>query len=129
MPTLGVCLGLQCIGDVYGGRVVRAGELLHGKTSLIYHTDGGVFMGLPTPFEAVRYHSLVVERESAPAVLEITAQTSEGLIMGMRHREHPVEGVQFHPESILTEYGLQLLANFVVRRTLQVETASGYRRT
>jgi len=129
IPTLGVCLGLQCIGDVYGGRVVRAGELLHGKTSLIYHTDGGVFMGLPTPFEAVRYHSLVVERESAPAVLEITAQTSEGLIMGMRHREHPVEGVQFHPESILTEYGSQLLANFVVRRTLQVGNVSGYRRT
>lgn len=117
-PTLGVCLGLQCIGDVYGGRVVRAGELLHGKTSMVYHSSKGVFGGLPSPFEAVRYHSLVVERQNTPQALDITAQTSSGLIMGMKHREHPLEGVQFHPESILTEYGSQLLANFLMNSAL-----------
>lgn len=113
IPTFGVCLGLQCIGEVYGGRVGRAGELLHGKTSMVYHAGQGAFAGLPSPFEAVRYHSLVVERDTAPVDLDITAQTANGLIMGMKHREHPVEGVQFHPESILTECGAQLMANFL----------------
>lgn len=113
VPILGVCLGLQCIGEVYGGTVGRAGELLHGKSSMVYHADKGVFRGLPSPFEAVRYHSLVVERDTVPDTLDITAQTSTGLVMGLRHREHPVEGVQFHPESILTEHGAPLLANFL----------------
>ncbi|MBA2363544.1 MAG: aminodeoxychorismate/anthranilate synthase component II [Chloroflexia bacterium] len=113
IPILGVCLGLQCIGEVYGGRVGRAGELLHGKSSMVYHAGKGVFGGLPSPFDAVRYHSLVVERDTVPDELDITAQTSTGLVMGLRHREHPVEGVQFHPESILTEYGAPLLANFL----------------
>ena len=116
VPTLGVCLGMQCIGDVYGGTVGRAGELLHGKTSMVYHTGRGVFEGLPSPFEAVRYHSLVVERPTVPQSLDITGQTAAGLVMGLKHREHPVEGVQFHPESILTEHGAQLLSNFL-RRT------------
>ncbi len=113
IPTLGVCLGLQCIGEVYGGTVGRAGELLHGKTSMVYHAGRGVFGGLPSPFEAVRYHSLVVHRDTVPRELDITAQTSSGLVMGLRHKEHPVEGVQFHPESILTEHGAALLANFL----------------
>ncbi|MDP9379524.1 MAG: aminodeoxychorismate/anthranilate synthase component II [Chloroflexota bacterium] len=113
IPTLGVCLGLQCIGEVYGGTVGRAGELLHGKTSMVYHAGRGVFGGLPSPFEAVRYHSLVVHRDTVPRELDITAQTSTGLVMGLRHKEHPVEGVQFHPESILTEHGAALLANFL----------------
>ncbi len=113
VPILGVCLGLQCIGEVYGGTVGRAGELLHGKSSMVYHADKGVFHGLPSPFEAVRYHSLVVERDTVPDTLDITAQTSSGLVMGLRHRDHPVEGVQFHPESILTEHGAPLLANFL----------------
>jgi anthranilate synthase/aminodeoxychorismate synthase-like glutamine amidotransferase len=113
IPTLGVCLGLQCIGEVYGGTVSRAGELLHGKTSLVHHTGRGVFAGLPSPFEAVRYHSLVVGRDTVSAELDITAQTTNGLVMGLKHKEHPVEGVQFHPESILTEHGARLLANFV----------------
>ncbi len=113
IPVLGVCLGLQCIGEVYGGRVGRAGELLHGKSSMVYHAGKGVFDGLPSPFEAVRYHSLVVDRDTVPAVLDITAQTSSGLVMGLRHRQYPVEGVQFHPESILTEHGAPLLANFL----------------
>lgn len=117
IPTFGVCLGLQCIGEVYGGRVVRAGELLHGKTSMVYHTGRGAFDGLPSPFEAVRYHSLVVERDTTPLELDITAQTSNGLIMGLKHQEHPVEGVQFHPESILTECGSQLMANFLATTT------------
>ena len=116
VPTLGVCLGMQCIGDVYGGTVGRAGELLHGKTSMVYHTGRGVFEGLPSPFEAVRYHSLVVERPTVPQSLDITGQTAAGLVMGLKHREHPVAGVQFHPESILTEHGAQLLSNFL-RRT------------
>jgi anthranilate synthase/aminodeoxychorismate synthase-like glutamine amidotransferase len=114
-PVLGVCLGLQCIGEVYGGRVGRAGELVHGKTSAVYHTGLGVFEGLPSPFEAVRYHSLVVERGSVPRALQVTAQTAGGLVMGLRHREHPVEGVQFHPESILSEHGAALLSNFIRR--------------
>lgn len=112
-PILGVCLGHQCIGQVYGGRVVRAGRLMHGKTSLIRHGGTGVFQGIPSPFEAIRYHSLLVERDSLPADLEITADTDQGEIMGLRHRRLPVHGVQFHPESILTQHGKQLLRNFL----------------
>jgi anthranilate synthase/aminodeoxychorismate synthase-like glutamine amidotransferase len=112
-PILGVCLGHQCIGEVFGGRVIRAPELMHGKTSWVEHTGAGVLRGLPSPFEATRYHSLVVERGSLPDVLEITAETRDGTIMGLRHRDYPVEGVQFHPESILTTSGPQLLANFL----------------
>jgi anthranilate synthase component II len=114
-PVLGVCLGHQCIGQVYGGRVVRAGEIMHGKTSQIRHHGSGVFGGLPSPLEATRYHSLVVERESLPPVLEVTAETDDGTIMGLRHRELDVEGVQFHPESILTANGHDLLRNFLAR--------------
>lgn len=113
VPVLGVCLGHQCIGEVYGGRVVRAPEVMHGKTSLVDHTGAGVFAGLPDPFEATRYHSLVVEPASVPDVLEVTATTSDGVVMGLRHRELPVEGVQFHPESILTDAGKQLMRNFL----------------
>jgi anthranilate synthase component 2 len=114
-PVLGVCLGHQCLGQVYGAEVVRAAEIMHGKTSLIHHTGIGVFAGLPSPFEATRYHSLVVERGSVPAELEITAWTDDGTVMGLRHRHHeiPVEGVQFHPESILTASGHDLLRNFL----------------
>lgn len=121
VPTMGVCLGLQCIGEVYGGTVSRAGELLHGKTSMVYHRGAGVFEGLPSPFEAVRYHSLVVQRDTVPTELDITAQTAGGLVMGLRHQEHPVEGVQFHPESILTQHGAPLLANFLKRTASVVE--------
>lgn len=113
LPLLGVCLGHQCIGQVYGGRVVRAERLMHGKTSLIRHTGRGLFEGLPNPFEATRYHSLIVERATLPAELEITAETEEGEIMGLQHRRHPVFGVQFHPESVLTPNGGQLLRNFL----------------
>ena len=115
LPVLGVCLGHQVIGHVYGGRVVRAPELVHGKTSEIIHDGAGVLAGLPVPFPATRYHSLVVERGSLPAELEVTGWTSGGLIMALRHREHPVEGVQFHPESILTQCGHDLLANWLKR--------------
>ncbi|MDH4074329.1 MAG: aminodeoxychorismate/anthranilate synthase component II [Acidimicrobiia bacterium] len=115
-PVLGVCLGHQCIGQIYGGRVIRAPELMHGKTSVIDHTDSGVFAGLPQPLEATRYHSLIVERETLPDCLEITAETrGNGLIMGLRHRVLDVEGVQFHPESILTVGGRDLLTNFLAR--------------
>ncbi len=119
-PILGVCLGHQSIGQAYGGRVVRAGRIMHGKTSPIRHTGQGVFAGLPDGYEATRYHSLVVERESLPDCLEVTAWTEHGdgafeEIMGLRHRAHPVEGVQFHPESILTEHGHALLKNFLER--------------
>jgi len=114
-PILGVCLGHQAIGQVFGGDVVRADCVMHGKTSLIHHHDDGVFTGLPEPFEATRYHSLVVDRETLPAVLEITAETDDGTIMGLRHREHAIEGVQFHPESVLTASGHQLLANFLAQ--------------
>ncbi len=115
-PVLGVCLGHQCIGQIYGGQVIRAPELMHGKTSVIDHTDSGVFAGLPQPLEATRYHSLIVERETLPDCLEITAETrGNGLIMGLRHRELDVEGVQFHPESILTVGGRDLLTNFLAR--------------
>jgi len=113
IPILGVCLGHQCIGEVFGGKVIRAPRLMHGKTSPIRHRGVGVFTGLPDPFEATRYHSLIVERETLPDCLEITAETVEGEIMGVRHRELPVEGVQFHPESILTGRGKELLRNFL----------------
>ena len=112
-PILGVCLGHQCIGSVFGGEVVRAPRLMHGKTSPITHRDEGVFAGLPNPFAATRYHSLVVRRETLPDCLRITAETNEGEIMGLQHRELPVHGVQFHPESILTFEGKQLLNNFL----------------
>ena len=115
MPILGVCLGHQCIGQVYGGDVVRAPSVVHGKTSLIHHWGQGVLAGLADPFEATRYHSLLVEREGLPAELEVTAETDDGLIMGLRHRELAVEGVQFHPESILTADGRKLLANFLAQ--------------
>jgi anthranilate synthase/aminodeoxychorismate synthase-like glutamine amidotransferase len=112
-PLLGVCLGHQCIGDVYGGEVVRAGRLMHGKTSPIIHNGKDLFQGLPNPFEATRYHSLLVRRESLPECLEITAETAEGEIMGLRHKELPLWGVQFHPESILTTHGKEILKNFL----------------
>ncbi|QNU15353.1 aminodeoxychorismate/anthranilate synthase component II [Thermomonas sp. XSG] len=120
IPVFGVCLGYQALGQVYGGRVVRAGRIMHGKTSPIHHEGKGVFAGLPTPFEATRYHSLVVEKTSVPDCLEVTAWTenddgSVEELMGLRHREHPVEGVQFHPESILTQHGHALLKNFLER--------------
>ncbi len=112
-PILGVCLGHQCMGQVWGGDVVRAGRLMHGKTSPIQHDGKGVFQDLPNPFEATRYHSLLVKRETFPAQLEISAETAEGEIMGLRHREFPSHGVQFHPESILTLEGKKLLKNFL----------------
>jgi anthranilate synthase/aminodeoxychorismate synthase-like glutamine amidotransferase len=121
-PVLGVCLGHQCIGQVYGGEVVRAPEIMHGKTSLVRHNGEGVFAGLPEPFEATRYHSLIVDRGSVPAELEVTAWTVDGVVMGLRHREHAIEGVQFHPESILTAAGHDLLKNFLV--TTGATTAS-----
>ena len=113
IPILGVCLGHQCIGQVFGGQVVRAPTIVHGKTSVIHHHGQGVLAGLPQPFEATRYHSLVVDPQSLPAVLEVTAETEDGVIMALRHRELPVEGVQFHPESVLTPNGKQLLTNFL----------------
>jgi para-aminobenzoate synthetase component 2 len=113
IPILGVCLGHQCIGAVFGGEVVSAPRLMHGKTSPVRHRGAGVFARLPDPFDATRYHSLVVRRENFPACLEITAETAEGEIMGLQHREFPVHGVQFHPESILTREGMALLRNFL----------------
>ena len=113
IPILGVCLGHQCIGEVFGGRVVRAGEVVHGKTSIVHHAGQGVLAGLPQPFEATRYHSLVVDAGSIPPVLEVTARTDDGTVMALRHRELAVEGVQFHPESILTGAGKQLMGNFL----------------
>jgi anthranilate synthase/aminodeoxychorismate synthase-like glutamine amidotransferase len=113
VPVLGVCLGHQCIGQLYGGDVVRAPRVMHGKTSTISHDGTGVFTGLPNPITATRYHSLVVERDSVPAALTVTAESEDGLVMGLRHRELPIEGVQFHPESILTESGHSLLRNFL----------------
>lgn len=112
-PVLGVCLGHQCIGAVYGGSIERAPRVMHGKTSEIIHDGTGVFAGIPSPFVATRYHSLVVERDSVPDVLRITAETEDGLVMGLRHGEFPIEGVQFHPEAILTESGRPLIANFL----------------
>ena len=113
IPVLGVCLGNQCIGEVFGGRVVGAPQLMHGKTSWIHHGGAGVLEGLSDPFEATRYHSLVVDRTGLPGVLEVTAETADGVIMGLRHRSWPVEGVQFHPESILTAEGPRLIRNFL----------------
>lgn len=120
LPIFGVCLGHQCIGQAFGGEVVRADRVMHGKTSMIHHTDQGVFQGLPLPFEATRYHSLVLAQDRIPATLEVTAWTenpdgSREEIMGLRHREHDIEGVQFHPESILTRSGHDLLRNFLDR--------------
>jgi anthranilate synthase component 2 len=112
LPILGVCLGHQCIGEAYGGRVVRAPELRHGKASAIHHDGRGVLADVPDPFQAIRYHSLIVSREGLPDCLEVSAWTTDGLIMGLRHREYRVEGVQFHPESVATEWGHRLLANF-----------------
>jgi len=113
IPILGVCLGHQAIGYAFGGNIVRAGRLMHGKTSLIYHDGRGVFEGLPQPFEATRYHSLLIERETIPDCLEISAETDQGEIMGVRHKQYLIEGVQFHPESILTRSGKDLLRNFL----------------
>ncbi len=113
LPLLGVCLGHQSIGQAFGGKVVRAGEIVHGKTAAIRHSGKGVFAGLPDPFRATRYHSLIVERESLPAPLEVTAWLEDGTIMGLRHRETLIEGVQFHPESIASEHGHRLLGNFL----------------
>jgi anthranilate synthase component II len=113
VPILGVCLGHQCIGQVFGGEIVRAGQVMHGKTSLVHHRGDGVLAGLPDPFEATRYHSLVVDPASIPAALEVTAEAEDGTVMGLRHKELLVEGVQFHPESILTVGGHQMLENFL----------------
>lgn len=115
IPTLGVCLGHQSIGQVYGGQVIRAPEPMHGKTSLMHHQGQGVFRNLPQPFEAIRYHSLIVDTKDLPPELEVTAQTADGIIMGLRHHSYPVEGVQFHPESIMTSVGKDLLRNFLER--------------
>ncbi|MGH9325441.1 MAG: anthranilate synthase component II [Terriglobia bacterium] len=113
LPILGVCLGHQAIGEAFGGRVIRAPQVMHGKTSMILHDGKSIFSGLPNPFPATRYHSLIVERETLPPSLVVSATSPEGLVMGLRHREMKVEGVQFHPESILTEAGKQLLGNFL----------------
>jgi len=112
-PLLGVCLGHQTIGQAFGGKVVRCHEIVHGKMGVMHHAGKGVFAGLPSPFRATRYHSLVVERQTLPACLEVTAWLEDGTIMGLRHREHPIEGVQFHPESIASEHGHQILRNFL----------------
>jgi anthranilate synthase component II len=113
VPVLGVCLGHQCIGERYGGDVVRAERVMHGKTSEVTHTGVGVFAGLPSPFTATRYHSLVVDAASVPDCLEVTATTTDGVVMGLRHREHPIHGVQFHPEAVLTAGGHDLVRNFL----------------
>jgi len=113
LPILGVCLGHQCVGYSYGGSIGQAERIMHGKSSLIYHNSQGVLAGLPNPFSAIRYHSLVVQREGLPDCLEVTAWTNDGTIMGLRHRQYPVEGVQFHPESFMTEVGKNLLKNFL----------------
>jgi anthranilate synthase/aminodeoxychorismate synthase-like glutamine amidotransferase len=118
IPILGVCLGHQSIGQAFGGKVLRAPHLMHGKTSLIEHDGRTIFRGVPSPFQATRYHSLIVEEASLPACLEVTARAPEGEIMGLRHRTAPVEGVQFHPESILTQFGHDLLRNFLARTSL-----------
>ena len=115
IPLLGVCLGHQCIGHVYGGEVTRAPRLMHGRVSSVYHNGRGVFNGVPSPFKATRYHSLIVD-ETVPEQLEVTAFTRDGEVMGLRHKEHPIIGVQFHPESILTEHGKRILRNFLERR-------------
>lgn len=117
IPIFGVCLGHQSIGQAFGGEVVRAEKLMHGKTSAIHHNEKSIFTGMPSPFTATRYHSLIVRRETLPDCLEITAETDEGEIMALRHKEYPIEGVQFHPESIITEHGLTMLRNFLQNRT------------
>ncbi|MBI2851994.1 MAG: aminodeoxychorismate/anthranilate synthase component II [Chloroflexi bacterium] len=122
LPLLGVCLGHQCIGYSYGGTVAQGKLIMHGKSSLIYHEGRGVFAGLPSPFSAVRYHSLVIKREGFPDCLEVTARTEDGEIMGVRHKQHPVEGIQFHPESFMTEHGKEILGNFLKRSRVGVET-------
>lgn len=121
IPVLGVCLGHQSIGQAFGGRVVHAKQLMHGKTSPIFHHNTGVFRGLPSPFTATRYHSLVVERSTLPDCLEITAWTEDGEIMGIRHKTLAIEGIQFHPESILSEHGHQMLENFLTRQQVRIE--------
>lgn len=121
IPIIGVCLGHQSIGQAFGGEVVRAERLMHGKTSEIFHNGTSVFEGLPSPITATRYHSLIVKRETLPDCLEITAETAEGEIMGLRHKQYPIEGVQFHPESIITEHGHAMLRNFLKRRTGAVQ--------
>ncbi|TMV44306.1 aminodeoxychorismate/anthranilate synthase component II [Paenibacillus mesophilus] len=123
IPILGVCLGHQSIGQVFGGEVIRAEKLMHGKTSEIYHDGKTIFEGIPSPYTATRYHSLIVRRETLPDCLEISAETKDGEIMGLRHKEYPIEGVQFHPESIITDHGLKLLRNFVA-----ITAASGVRK-
>lgn len=114
-PVFGVCLGHQCIGEVFGGTVTRAPDVMHGKTSTVTHSNEGIFAGLPNPIEVTRYHSLIVDRQTVTNELEITAESADGLVMGLRHKEHDIEGVQFHPESILTESGHDMLANFLTR--------------
>ena len=116
IPILGVCLGHQSLGEAFGGRVIRAPRLMHGKTSLVYHDGRDIFQGIPSPFEATRYHSLIVERETLPECLEVSAQTAVGEIMGLRHKQQAIFGVQFHPESILTAEGMNILRNFSKRR-------------
>jgi anthranilate synthase component 2 len=120
VPLLGVCLGHQTIGEAFGGRVVRAGEIVHGKMGEIHHASKGVFRGLPSPFQATRYHSLIVERETLPDCLEVTAWLEGGMIMGLRHREKLIEGVQFHPESIASEHGHQMIRNFLDEAKVKV---------
>jgi len=124
VPILGVCLGHQAIGQVFGGKVVRAPKVMHGKTSTVRHDGAGVFAGLPEHFTATRYHSLVVERDSLPACLAVTADSEDGQIMGLRHRELAVEGVQFHPEALLTEHGHRMLQNFIERECIQTSRAA-----
>ena len=114
IPVLGVCLGHQCVGQTFGGIVGKAGEIMHGKTSLIHHDGEGVFSGIPSPFEAIRYHSLVVYKEDLPNELEVTAWTESGIVMGLRHKEYDIQGIQFHPESIMTQYGKEILGNFLI---------------
>jgi anthranilate synthase/aminodeoxychorismate synthase-like glutamine amidotransferase len=124
LPILGVCLGHQCIGYAYGGTVAGAGEIMHGKSSMIKHDGKGVLAGLPNPFKAIRYHSLAVMRDGLPDCLEVTAQTSSGIIMGLRHRKYPTEGVQFHPESIMTDVGKDVLRNFLgTKATIKSEVS------
>ncbi|WCK54648.1 aminodeoxychorismate/anthranilate synthase component II [Aneurinibacillus sp. Ricciae_BoGa-3] len=125
IPIFGVCLGHQSIAQVFGGKVIRAEKLMHGKTSAIHHDGRTIFEGLPSPYRATRYHSLIVERESLPNCLEISAETADGEIMGLRHRTLQVEGVQFHPESIMTEHGKQLLHNFLTRCQGRETSATG----
>ena len=114
IPVLGVCLGHQCVGQTFGGIVGKAGEIMHGKTSLIHHDGEGVFSGIPSPFEAIRYHSLVVYKEDLPNELEVTAWTESGIVMGIRHKKYDIQGIQFHPESIMTQYGKEILGNFLI---------------